>query len=132
MKKILFSLLFVLFAVSNSVAQQGSCVVKNGDGASIVITITDWGTDYVMASFSTDCSYPVNVSFSFKVDTCNPDKQEWTGERYQKNHKSQPFAKTVSPNQSSAPEMFKINGINKGAEITEVKSVDVWGARCEK
>lgn len=119
MKKILLMLVAVLGFSFAANAQQGTCKVSGGNGATVVVTVVDWDeSGNVTLSVGSDCDDYVNVSFTltFYDTTSNVGCI------------SQPFSLTVAPNQSNTKTVTIRMGSNK---LDRVDSVNISGARCE-
>lgn len=124
MKKILLMLVAVLGFSFAANAQQGTCKVRGGDGATVVVTVVDWDEEgNVTLSVGSDCDDHVNVSFTLTY------KQETSGGGFMNGeYTSQPFGLTVAPNQSNTKKVTIRMGDSK---LTRVLRVNISGARCE-
>lgn len=120
MKKILFILVAFLGIIGNVCAKDyATCVIKDGNGASVAVTVVDYGGETVVVTLSSDCDHPVLVSFNFnfkypcgKYSTCTQT--------------SRTITEVVQPNQSAS------KTYNLGHEIDSIEDVIIDGARCEK
>lgn len=124
MKK-LFVIIAVIFGVSFAAcAQQGVCRVANGNGATVVVNVTNYSSDgTVDLIVSSDCDDWVNVSFTFTYQY-NPSN------RYDKTT-SKEFIVLAQPN-SETPKKVKID-VPKGVstELVTIERVNISGARCK-
>ena len=122
MKKLFITLVTIL-SVSLTAMADGydSCVVKNGNGASVVVSVEDFtkdGTVYV--NIASDCDDYVNVTYTLTLREYNGMRtgNPVTGE--------QTFTYSVQPNSNTS----KTHRISVSSAVVEV-DVTVKGARCE-
>lgn len=122
MKKILLILVaFLGIIVNTSAKDYATCVIKNGNGASVAVTVIDYSGKDVRVSLSSDCDHPVLVNFYFKFYVPYNNGYEQT---------SQTFTEIVEPNKSDTKTYtLKVRG-EKISNISDV--VIVESARCEK
>ena len=121
MKKILFILVAFLGIIGNVCAKDyATCVIKDGNGASVAVTVVDYGGETVIVTLSSDCDHPVLVSFNFEFKySCGGGSGACT-------KTSRTFSEVVQPNQSAS------KTYNLGETIKSIEDVIIAGARCEK
>lgn len=106
-------------------AQSGSCVVKNGNGASVVLNVEDFEEDgTVSISVSSDCKDMVNVSFQLNYTVGVKGKSFYDFEKT-----SRVYTFLVDPNRTNI-ETVTIKPI-PGNIIKSINEIIVSGARCE-
>ena len=121
MKKILFVLVAFLGIIVNVCANDyATCVIKDGNGASVAVTVVDYSGEIVRVTLSSDCDHPVLVSFKFTFATPPCHAGVCTSAT------SQTFTEVVEPNKSE-PKTY-----NLGETIKGIYDVIIAGARCEK
>ena len=120
MKKILFILVAFFGIIVNVCAKDyATCVIKDGNGASVAVTVVDYSEKSVRVTLSSDCDHPVLVSFNFRFKAPSGYGGTYTAT-------SQTFTEVVQPNQSE-PKTY-----NLGDTIKGIEDVIIDGARCEK
>lgn len=134
MKKILFTIVAILIFTFNAYAQQGYCVVKDGNGASVTITVVD--TNYegdVDLSVSSDCAYPVSVNYTLDYEILG--KTLIAQDIHRHKVTSQAFNVLAQPNQSNTVRV-KVRDLGVSRDETyvgiNVTKVNISGTRCEK
>ena len=124
MKKILLMLVAVLGFSFAANAQQGTCKVSGGNGATVVVTVVDWDEEgNVELSVGSDCDDYVNVSFTLSYNQKTSGGGHMNGV-----YESQPFGLTVAPNQSNTKTVTIRMGSGK---LSRVNSLNISSARCE-
>lgn len=124
MKKILLMLVAVLGFSFAANAQQATCKVREGNGATVVVTVVNWDEEgNVTLSVGSDCDDHVNVSFTLTYSQRTSGGGSMIGE-----YTSQPFGLTVAPNQSNTTTVTIRMG---GCKLSRVSKVNISGARCE-
>ncbi len=122
MKKLLIVLIAVFaVAFTNYANTRDTCVIKGGNGASVVADVTGIGPNEVNVNLCNDASSYVNLTVTVKVY-----KQSVSGKEYRSGSKT--F--TVKPGET--PVTISLNG-EKWVDTFQVsvESVIVSGARCE-
>lgn len=119
MKK-LFVLLVAMLGISLTTMADNydTCMVKDGNGASVSISALDWDDDgYVKVQISSDCDDFVNVTFDLDLRSSNGS---YIG--------NQTFVVTAKPNCNDI-QVFRVRIVNE-YNVGKV-NVTVKGARCE-
>ena len=122
MKKLFITLITILSVSLTAMADSyDSCVVKNGNGASVVVTVEDFtanGTVYV--SIASDCDDYVNVTYEISLYHYSTGFYQCVAR--------DTFTVSVQPN-SNTPKKHEIKF--KGFYEIAKADVSVSGARCE-
>ena len=125
MKKI-FVVLFAFLGISLTVSAKNyaTCVVEDGGGASVSVTVVDVNGKNVDVLLSSDCLYPVSIQFEIEFTIPYGNGYTWTSET---------ITVTVPAGQDT-PKTYTLKDSNGRyyEEIANIKNVKIWGARCRK
>lgn len=122
MKKILISLIaLIAFVVSVSANTRDTCVIKGGNGASVVADAIGLGSNEVSVNLCNDASTYVNVTVFVKVY-----KQTVSGKTYREG------SKTFVVKPGETPVSVPLNGPkwNDTFQVS-ISEISITGARCE-
>lgn len=128
MKKILLVLFaFLGISLTNYASNYGTCTVKGGNGATVVVTVSNYYEDgTVDVVLSSDCDHNVNVTFTLSYMTYNKNSHSNSATLT-----SQAFTSSVPKNQDT-PITIRINNrFSDYLTLSKICSVNVSGARCE-
>ncbi len=120
MKKYLF--IFIAFLMSSAAkAQQDVCKVINGNGATVMVSISNIENNTIEVAIASDCEKAINVSFKFLDVRTNKKLARDFGN----------FGFTAQPNQTNVHKC-KLP-LESGEVITTVEGVVITNSpRCEK
>ena len=129
MKKI-FLVLFAFLGISltNYASNSGTCTVIGGNGATVVVTVTNYYDDgNVDVSISSDCDDYVNVSFTIRYTTYSTTSHSNSAPRT-----SQTFTKLAQPNSDTPITVTLQDSFSKSTILSKIEHVEVTGAKCQK
>ena len=132
MKNLIFAFAAIFLFTLHAHAQQNSCIVKDGNGASVTITVVQTYDDgKVDLSVSSDCNDFVNVNYTLTYRMYYYNEPKGNRQIIQRTETSQPFNVLAQP-QSSTSIPVKINLKPIGELVKwEVEKININGARCE-
>lgn len=125
MKKFIITLISILGISYAANAQQAECVVRNGDGASVVITVQNYSEDgMVKLLISSDSDKYVNLNFTITYSTRKP-------------HAYGNYVRTTKPYNvlwkplDTDTKIVYINNLEDTNSVLSIESINISGARCE-
>jgi hypothetical protein len=130
--KIMKKILLVLFAflgisLTNYASNYGTCTVKGGNGATVVVTVIDYDDDgTVYVSLSSDCDRNVNVTFTLSYTTYSRLSHSNSSPKT-----SQAFVYSVPANQDTPKTIQIRDSFGDNTILSKISDVNVSGARCE-
>ena len=127
MKKILLILVaFLGISLNTSAKDYARCVINGGGGASVTVTVVECEQKDVSVTLSSDCAYPVSVTFYFRF---------YVKDRHVHGLiTSQSFTVTVPAGQDT-PKKYTLRDSKDTWGFTEISSIAdvvIDGARCIK
>lgn len=125
MKKFIITLISILGISYAANAQQAECVVRNGDGASVVITVQNYSKDgMVDLLISSDSNQYVNLNFTITYLTRKPH------DIYSSNRTTKPYNVLWKPLDTDTKIVY-INNLEDQKIVSSIESINISGARCE-
>lgn len=125
MKKFIITLISILGISYAANAQQAECVVRNGDGASVVITVQNYSKDgMVDLLISSDSNEYVNINFTITYLTRKPH------DYINSSRTTKPYNVLWKPLDTDT-KIFYINNLEDQKIVSSIESINISGARCE-